>query len=64
MTVAITGVGSALPRRVVGNEEFDSIGTSDAWIVRRTGIHQRRWLAADESVADLATSACAEAIKP
>ncbi|MDQ2959399.1 MAG: beta-ketoacyl-ACP synthase 3, partial [Actinomycetota bacterium] len=41
----------------------DSIGTSDAWIVRRTGIHQRRWLAADESVADLATSACAEAIK-
>jgi 3-oxoacyl-[acyl-carrier-protein] synthase-3 len=43
----ITGTGSALPARAVGNEEIArdlaarGIETSDEWIVARTGIRQR-----------------------
>jgi 3-oxoacyl-[acyl-carrier-protein] synthase-3 len=39
----ITGWGSALPERVVTNAELEtSLGTSDAWIIERTGIRERR----------------------
>ena len=39
----ITGWGAALPDRVVTNRELESsIDTSDAWIVERTGISERR----------------------
>ncbi len=39
----ITGWGTALPDRVVTNRELEtSIDTSDAWIVERTGISERR----------------------
>src|SRR5204863_304454 len=41
----IFGVGAALPDEVVANAAFvDRLDTSDEWIVRRTGIHERRWL--------------------
>ncbi|HZW08772.1 MAG TPA: hypothetical protein VFF69_02615, partial [Phycisphaerales bacterium] len=41
--VAIAGTGSALPRRVVTNQDLEKLmDTSDEWIVQRTGIHERR----------------------
>ena len=39
----ITGWGSALPDKIVTNVDLeDSLDTSDAWIVERTGIRERR----------------------
>ena len=41
--VAITGWGTALPERVVTNDDIATLfDTSDEWIVERTGIHTRR----------------------
>src|SRR5204863_7643562 len=38
----IAGVGSALPRRRVTNEELaKTVDTTDEWIVERTGIRNR-----------------------
>ena len=44
MTVrsVIKGVGSALPERRIDNEELaETVDTTDAWIVERTGIRSR-----------------------
>src|ERR1700726_5081303 len=42
---AITGVDGYLPDDVLGNAELAKLGdTSDAWIVERTGIKERRIL--------------------
>ncbi len=39
----ITGWGTALPDKVVTNADLEeSLDTTDAWIVERTGIHERR----------------------
>jgi 3-oxoacyl-[acyl-carrier-protein] synthase III len=41
--VAIVGTGSALPARRVRNADLERVmDTSDAWIVQRTGIRERR----------------------
>ena len=40
----IVGLGGALPERVVSNDEISpAIGVEDDWIVRRTGIRERRY---------------------
>ena len=62
MPAAIVGIGAALPERVIANAEFAELGTSDEWIVKRTGIRQRHWLTDDGSLADLATRACRAAL--
>jgi len=39
---AISGVGSALPRRVVPNAELEGkLETADAWMRERTGLCKR-----------------------
>jgi 3-oxoacyl-[acyl-carrier-protein] synthase III len=39
----ITGWGTALPDKIVTNHDLEAtLDTSDAWIVERTGIHERR----------------------
>ena len=44
MPAGIVGLGSALPERVVPNAEITpAIGVDDDWIVRRTGIRERRY---------------------
>jgi len=51
----IIGTGSYLPQRIVTNDELaQSLDTSDAWIVERTGIRERRVAAENEATSDLA----------
>jgi 3-oxoacyl-[acyl-carrier-protein] synthase III len=57
------GIGAALPDDVVDNATFvQRLDTTDDWIVRRTGIRERRWLNGKRSLADLAAEACANAL--
>jgi 3-oxoacyl-[acyl-carrier-protein] synthase-3 len=64
----IVGTGSALPERVVTNEQLSreladrGLETSDQWIVERTGIRQRHIAAPEVSASMLATQAAREAI--
>jgi 3-oxoacyl-[acyl-carrier-protein] synthase-3 len=59
----IAGTGSALPRRRVSNAELaETVDTSDAWIVERTGIRARHIAADDETTASLGTDAARKAL--
>jgi 3-oxoacyl-[acyl-carrier-protein] synthase-3 len=61
---AIVGYGTALPDRVVTNADLESrLDTSDAWIVERTGIRERRVATADDTTASLAVTAGRDAVK-
>jgi len=63
VAAAITGVGSALPARVVPNEEITpAIGVEPDWIVRRTGIRERRYAEPGARLAELATEAARAAL--
>ncbi len=60
---AITGLGTAVPARVVTNADFAKyLETSDQWIVERTGIRERRIAAPDESLASLCLTASTTAL--
>ena len=62
--VAIAGWGMAVPdRRVTNSDLAQRVETSDAWIVERTGINERRWVGEGETTASLAIEAGAAAIK-
>jgi 3-oxoacyl-[acyl-carrier-protein] synthase-3 len=63
LTALVSGVGSALPERIVGNDEFDRLGISDAWITSRTGIRRRHWLAPEQQLLPLAVRASEAALK-
>ena len=59
----VLGVGSALPKRRMDNEELArTVDTSDAWIVERTGIRSRYVAGDDETTASLATDAARKAL--
>ena len=64
----IIGTGSALPERVVTNEQLSrelaerGLETSDEWIVGRTGIRQRHIASPETSSSMLATQAAREAL--
>jgi 3-oxoacyl-[acyl-carrier-protein] synthase-3 len=58
------GWGTALPDGVLTNADLEAcLDTSDAWIVERTGVRERRVAAPDESTVTLAVAAGAEALK-
>lgn len=60
----ICGVGSALPSRVVTNEELSAyLDTSDQWIRSRTGIGARHWVEPGTATADLAVEAGSRALE-
>jgi len=60
----IAGVGSALPKRRVSNEELaEQVDTSDQWIVERTGIRSRYVAGDGETTASLATDAARRALE-
>lgn len=59
----VRGVGTALPRRIMKNAEFETlVDTSDEWIVQRTGITQRHIAADDETTASLGEAAARAAL--
>lgn len=51
--VRVLGTGSYVPEQVVTNEDLAALGCDSDWIVRRTGILQRRRAAEDEATSDL-----------
>lgn len=60
----ISGTGSHLPARVLTNQDLEKlVETSDAWIVERTGIRERRIAEAHEATSDLAAKACELALQ-
>ncbi len=58
MKAGILGVGAAVPEQVITNADWEErLDTSDAWIQRRTGIKERRWLREGETMLPLAVEA-------
>ena len=59
----VRGVGTALPRRIMKNAEFETLmETSDEWIAQRTGIRQRYIASEDETTASLGEAAARAAL--
>jgi 3-oxoacyl-[acyl-carrier-protein] synthase-3 len=59
----ITGLGLHLPERVVTNADLEQLmDTSDAWIVERTGIRERRFAGPGTGTTDLAAEASLKAL--
>ncbi len=59
----ILGLGTALPAEVVTNEKIAAItGVDPAWIIKRTGIRERRRSAPGDHLHDLAAVAAREAL--
>ena len=60
----VLGIGMSVPPRVVTNHELARMmETSNEWIIERTGIEERHWVAEGETGATLATAAAREAIE-
>src|SRR5262249_23703289 len=62
---AILGIGSYVPERVVTNDDLAKwMETSDAWIVERTGIRERRWVEEGKGIgaSDLGAEAAKRAL--
>lgn len=60
----VLGVGSALPARVVTNDELArKVDTSDEWIVQRTGIRQRHIAGEGETTSSLGLKAAQAALQ-
>jgi 3-oxoacyl-[acyl-carrier-protein] synthase-3 len=60
----IAGVGSALPKRLVTNDELAAtVDTTDEWIVERTGIRSRYIAGDGETTGSLATAAARRALE-
>lgn len=60
----IIGVGGYTPPEIVTNKDLEELlGTSDDWIIQRTGIRQRHWAGEEMSTSDLAYEASLKAIE-
>jgi len=60
---AILGIGGYRPSRVIPNSEvIGAIDSSDEWIQQRSGIRQRRWANAEETVQVMSVAAARKAI--
>ena len=64
MRACVNGWGTAVPEHRLTNAELEQrVDTTDAWIVERTGIRERRIAAPTETTASLAIEAGTAAIK-
>ncbi|MFF3070224.1 beta-ketoacyl-ACP synthase 3 [Kitasatospora sp. NPDC057904] len=61
----VSGVGSFLPPRIIGNDDppLSGLDTSAEWIRSRTGIERRRWVEPGTSTGDLAVRAGRAALR-
>lgn len=58
LPITLVGTGIHLPETVITNEQLtETLDTSAAWIVERTGIHQRRRLVPELAVSDMCVAA-------
>lgn len=63
MHSAITGLGYAVPEKVLTNADLEKIvDTNDEWIVQRTGIRERRITDANTATSDLSVAAAKKAL--
>jgi len=63
LRAGVFGLGVALPENRVTNADIEArLDTTDEWIVRRTGIRERRHLTPGEPLAALAADACRRAL--
>lgn len=61
---AITGWGMYVPQRILTNADLEKlVGASDAWIQARTGIRERRIVAADERTSTMGAAAARHALE-
>lgn len=59
----IIGTGSYLPPKILTNADLEKkVDTSDAWIVERTGIRERRIAGPDETTGTMAVAAARQAL--
>ncbi len=59
----MTGFGHYVPERRVANAEIeDRLGLEPGWILRRTGIEERRYASPDQALTDIATPAAEMAL--
>jgi 3-oxoacyl-[acyl-carrier-protein] synthase-3 len=59
----VAGTGRYVPEKVLTNTDLEKIvETSDEWIIKRTGIRERRIAAEDQSTSDLALEAARMAL--
>lgn len=62
--IGIVGVGMNVPKKVLTNVDLEKmVETSDAWIVERTGIRERRICEPGTATSDLAYPAAVDALK-
>ncbi len=59
----LRGFGSYVPERIVGNDELAPLlGVEADWIVSQSGVRERRWAAADETVVSLGHRAAVDCL--
>lgn len=61
--VLIAGTGSHVPDQVITNEDLAALGCDSEWIIRRTGIRERRHARVGEATSDLCVHAAEQAMK-
>lgn len=62
--IKILSTGKSLPERIVTNDELAGIvDTSDEWIVKRTGMRERRYLKDGETLLEFVSAAAEEALQ-
>ncbi|EPH46586.1 ketoacyl-ACP synthase III [Streptomyces aurantiacus] len=59
MSAGIVDIATAKPGQIIDNDHFASIGLTDEWIRRRSGIASRSWLPEETPLAEVAAEACA-----
>ena len=61
---AFKSIGAFIPPKIMTNADFEKIiDTTDEWIVKRTGIRERRIAEKNEASSDLGYKAAEVAIK-
>ncbi len=64
MYASLKSIGAYAPKRILDNQELETlVDTSDEWILKRTGIKQRRIASKDELTSDLGVKAAKIALQ-
>ncbi|NLP07039.1 MAG: ketoacyl-ACP synthase III [Clostridiaceae bacterium] len=64
VSVGILGIGSCVPERILTNSDLERmVDTSDEWIIKRTGISERRIIDKETPIYTLAVEAARQAIE-